>query len=395
MSKQSQPDMLVRANDSFALDLLQKAHSEVPDRNIVVAPLPISLTFAALWDGTSDMESAKELVSAFHWDKDFATPMGGKMLLERFAKPKPYPKPRIPPPKLDPVLLRFLQAGKPEELWLSAAFIYRGQGSLSQDFIDKVTYDFGIPFRVVGERTPQTEVLAKNWDSSLPMPEILGSNDFWITSFMHLRTSWAGNTFVNSKREKDGFHLHSGDVVQAAFLKSEFSVYPYARTEQFEAVVLSCWEAKIILILPSADSSVEKLEVTYAKNPSLIESLLVPREGDVRIPPFHFSFDVDFKNALEKLGVRRIFETNTLLNMAPRMGGGILRGVAQKTEITVDENGIRADSGTIAQGVLGGVIAPQQQPFHMAMNRPFLFIIRDNVTGALLFAGAVMDPTQQ
>jgi len=86
---QTQPAMLVKANDRFALDLLQKTHGEAPDRNIVVAPLPVSLTFAALWDGTADSESAKELRAAFHWDKDFATPIGGKMLLARFAKPNP------------------------------------------------------------------------------------------------------------------------------------------------------------------------------------------------------------------------------------------------------------------------------------------------------------------
>lgn len=93
------------------------------------------------------------------------------------------------------------------------------------------------------------------------------------------------------------------------------------------------------------------------------------------------------------MGVRRIFETNTLVNMAPQRDGGILRGVAQKTEITVDENGIRADSGTVGHGVFGGMMGALQ-PFHMTLNRPFLFFIRDSVTGALLFAGAVMDPTQ-
>ena len=65
---------------SFALDLLKKTHDDTLERNIVVAPLPVSLTFAALWDGTKDVESAKEFRAAFHWDKDFATPMGSKML---------------------------------------------------------------------------------------------------------------------------------------------------------------------------------------------------------------------------------------------------------------------------------------------------------------------------
>ncbi len=67
--------------------------------------------------------------------------------------------------------------------------------------------------------------------------------------------------------------------------------------------------------------------------------------------------------------------------MFPRTGGS-LTGVAQKTEITVDKNGIRTDSGTVLAGVLGGIVT-RNSPFEMTLDRPFLFIIRDNVTGVL------------
>ena len=53
--------MFVRANDRFAFDLLEKTHQEARERNIVVAPLPISLIFAALWDGTLDSQSSNEI----------------------------------------------------------------------------------------------------------------------------------------------------------------------------------------------------------------------------------------------------------------------------------------------------------------------------------------------
>ena len=98
-------------------------------------------------------------------------------------------------------------------------------------------------------------------------------------------------------------------------------------------------------------------------------------QGDVQMPTFHFSYDVDLRNSLEKMGVKRVFiDSTTLLAMAPNRSGGILRGVAQKTEITVDGNGIRADSGTIVHGVYGG-IGTVQSPFHMILDRPFLFLI--------------------
>jgi len=70
VSLKSQQDMFLRVNDSFALDLLKKTHEDTPERNIVVAPLPVSLIFAAIWDGTQDVESAKEFRAAFHWDRN-------------------------------------------------------------------------------------------------------------------------------------------------------------------------------------------------------------------------------------------------------------------------------------------------------------------------------------
>lgn len=261
--------------------------------------------------------------------------------------------------------------------------------------MDRVKFDYGFTFRAVEEHTPQSEALLKNWDSSLPMPAVAGPNDFWIATVTHLRTAWAGNTFIHSKREKHDFTLQSGKVVSADFLKSEVEIYPYARTADFEAVMLSCLQASIILILPAPGKDVGDLEAALANNPNMIEPVLERRQGDVQLPPFHFSYETDLRSSLEKVGVYQIFHSaNTLMSMAPNRSGGILRGVAQKAEITVDENGIRADAGTIASGVYGGILA-SRDPFHMDLNRPFLFIIRDNATNSLLFAGAVMNPNLQ
>lgn len=393
---QAQPGSFLNANDRFALELLKVADERTQDRNIVLAPLPVSLTFAALWDGTMDDESSKEIVSTFHWEDVTGAKVADRMLLARFEKPKPHRISQAPlPKKSDPYWLMFPHSGKPEELWISTAFLYRGQGSLSQEFIGRVKSDFGISFRAVGEYAPQTAVLARNWDPALPMPAITGRNDFWITSFTHLRTSWAENTFVESKREKHEFTLQSGDVVQADFLKSDLEIYPHVSTDQFEAVLLSGREASILLVLPGAGKDMGQLEAALAKDPNLVEPLLARREGDVQLPPFHFSYETDLKHCLEKMGVHRIFwDPHTLLSMAPKREGGILRGVAQKVEITVDENGIRADAGTIVRGVYGGILMPQG-PFHMALNRPFLFIIRDSATRALLFIGVAMNPNLQ
>jgi len=389
---QAQPAMFLKANDRFGFELLRATHEDSPSRNIVLSPLPISLAFAVLWDGGAAPDSAKEIGRTWHWlDKPYV-PSAAKMILRRFERPKPRPLPTKIPVGMTRAM--FL-SGNPEEVWLSAAFLYRTAGALSRDFVNRVTEDIGIPFGIVGEKTSQSAALASSWDRTAPMPRITGHRDFWITSSTHLRTSWAGNTFVASKREKRKFHLQSTADVSVDFLTTELEGYLYARTEEFEAVELPCNQATILLVLPPMHTGIEQMEATIASQPDMVESQLRRGVGDVTLPPFQFVFESELRSSIEKLGVHRVFtDLQSLAPMAPSTGG-VLRGVAQKTEITLDENGIRADSGTISSGILGGLMEGLPEPFHMILDRPFLFFVRDNITKALIFEGAVVNPALQ
>jgi serine protease inhibitor len=393
--QEAQPAMFLHANDRFGANLLKLVHEEAPDRNIAIAPLPISLAFAALLDGSRNSESSEEIVSTFLWGRNFSRDIAGRMLLARFEKPKSNPDRNSVLPKAggDVASGRY-RPGKPEEMWLSTAFLYRGKDSLSQNFMDRAKYYFGFDFHEVGEDSPQSTILARNWDLSLPMPAITGQNDFWITSFLHLRAFWFGNTFALTKREKHDFKIRSGSTVQADFLESETKTYPYVHTKEFEAIVLPCREASMLLVLPEQASDISQLMASIVRDPDMVESLLKGQQGDVQLPLFHFSYEGDFRVPLETMGIYRIFyDPQTLISMAPRRSGGILQGVAQISEIAIDEKGIRADAGTTVGGIFGGIEGLQTSPFHMVLNRPFLFLIRDTATNALLFSGVVMNPT--
>ena len=65
--------------------------------------------------------------------------------------------------------------------------------------------------------------------------------------------------------------------------------------------------------------------------------------------------------------------------------------IGQTIDFAADKHGIRADAETLIGAVPGGIIV-SPDAFHMLLNRPFLFFVRENTTGALLFAGALMDP---
>jgi serine protease inhibitor len=64
--------------------------------------------------------------------------------------------------------------------------------------------------------------------------------------------------------------------------------------------------------------------------------------------------------------------------------------VRHQTVVEVDE------SGTIAAAATTVTVTPLVAPsssFTMTLDRPFLYAIRDEVTGEILFFGAMLDPS--
>jgi serpin B len=64
--------------------------------------------------------------------------------------------------------------------------------------------------------------------------------------------------------------------------------------------------------------------------------------------------------------------------------------VLHKAFVSVDEAGTEAAAAT---AVIMRETAVPAEPVEMTMNRPFIFLIRDIDTGAILFVGRVLDPS--
>jgi serpin B len=95
-------------------------------------------------------------------------------------------------------------------------------------------------------------------------------------------------------------------------------------------------------------------------------------------------------NALTSLGMGMAFDSNMgeLPGLAPDV---YISDVEHKVVVQVDE------SGTVATGVTTVTISPTlvvADPVVMTLNRPFFYAIVDQQTGALLFIGTLVDPTQ-
>ena len=114
-----------------------------------------------------------------------------------------------------------------------------------------------------------------------------------------------------------------------------------------------------------------------------------PQTMRVGLPRFTFTQSMNVKKELNQPGVTAAF--GGFADFSGMDGGTDLyiSDVLQQALIEVNEE------GTVAAAVTLEVAKPKGMLHSFVANRPFLFLIRDNATGSILFLGRVMDPTMR
>lgn len=376
---------LIRSNESFGRKLLHQVHSIRPDGNVVVSPISFSLAFAAIQSGLGYGDPAKEIGNTFGWG-DYAPTIAARMLLVRFEKPQ------LTPCRQNVSLLR--ECRKPEGLWVTNTFLYRlddkRQNPISLEFEHNAKKYFGFRFVNTGKKRPSRANAQAVQKDSARLPRISQQNDALIASGTHLQTAWRGNTFSMSHPRPGTFQNTSGAPRQVQVLDSEMESYLHARTDTFEAVALPCDSAYVVFILPTPGVDLAEVERQLAEDPEKLDAALKREIGIVTMPTFHISYEADYRPVVEALGIKSVFRDIGSLVKIP---ASYLTEVDQKVNIDVTQDGIKANAETVAGVIYGGILAAPK-PFHMELSRPFIFLIRDQVTNALVFLGAVMDPTE-
>jgi serine protease inhibitor len=162
-------------------------------------------------------------------------------------------------------------------------------------------------------------------------------------------------------------------------------------------------ELSMVLIAPrSADglAGVEKL-VTGERWPALLKSV-VSRAVDTYVPRFKLDKSFEASAALQALGMVRPFAL-------PGPGGAQFDGmcasddpefklsigkVLHAAQVEVTEKGTEAAAATAVIGRAPPGPIPETVPFTPVFraDRPFLFLIRDKISGTILFIGRVTNP---
>ena len=117
---------------------------------------------------------------------------------------------------------------------------------------------------------------------------------------------------------------------------------------------------------------------------------LLSRKGSVVLPRFKLEYGAELKPPLQAMGMTLPFSRTadfSGMSASPLY----LSAVKHKSFVEVNEEGTEAAAATV--GIMSlAIVRPVTPPFEMVVDRPFLFLIADNLTRAILFVGVVFEP---
>jgi serpin B len=149
--------------------------------------------------------------------------------------------------------------------------------------------------------------------------------------------------------------------------------------------------SSMIILLPDGDLDEfeENLDLdTFQRIHGLMTNQLV----DLTMPKFEFTSSLSLKETLEEMGMPIPFDPASAdfsgFTGFPQL---FISAVVHKAFVKVDETGTEAAAATAV--VMSIECAMPDQPIELVLDRPFLFLVRDGLTGSILFMGRVADPT--
>jgi len=213
-----------------------------------------------------------------------------------------------------------------------------------------------------------------------------------LTNAIYFKGTWL-TQFDPDDTEEGLFWVAPGQSVQAQLMRMEASAHRCASLPSLQVLELPYKgeDLSMVILLPYQIDGLPALEseVTATKLDEWYDALY-DAEVEIILPRWTFTSAFGLVDALSALGMPSAFDP--FLADFSGMNGCrdlVVQDVIHKAFVAVNEEGTEAAAATAV--VVGETSAgPSFEATH-----PFLFYIRDNVTGSILFLGRVVDPTAE
>lgn len=369
---------LIEADNAFGLELFQKIREESDKENLMISPLSVSVALAMAYNG-ADGSTKSEMEKVLK--------LNGLTTEEINASYK--------------MLIGALQSLDEKVVFEIANAIFYADGfSVKPNFlsVNEDVYDaevsklnFGSPAAV---ETINDWVAEKTHDKIEKIIEQLHPLDRMVLlNAIYFYGTWT-NEFDEEGTHNLPFIKKDGTAIEIPMM-SKLEKLPYTSNNLFKAVKMpyGIGQYTMVVLLPAGGNNsqdiIDELSVSNWKN--WLESFEMTDRVQITMPRFKYAFETQLKEVLQLMGMQKAFDESSANFSGITDDDLFISEAIHKSYIDVNETGTEAAAVT---GLVFTTTSAGDQPptVPFFVDRPFVYAITENDTGAILFIGEVNHP---
>lgn len=378
---------LAQGSNAFGFDLYKRLQKE--PGNIVFSPASITTALAMTWGGAKG-ETADQMKKVLHLEgsADEVMATSGKLALSLESPNRP---------------ITFRIANQ-----LFGEKTYK----FEQPFLDKAKNAYGAPLELVdfqgGPEAARVRIngwveqkTEKRIKDLIPKDVIKSDMRLVLVNAIYFLGDWE-DPFEKDRTQPAAFFTTKSDKTDVPTM-NRVGGYKYAKKDGVQAVDLPYkgGDMSMVIVLPDAVDGLAAVEKSF--DDKKLQDLVKSMKGErvlASIPKFEIApqTSLSLGDHLVEMGMKTAFDRGkadfTLIANPPSPADRLFIGkVFHKGFVKVDEKGTEAAAATAVLMPKAG--SAPMQPIEFKADHPFLFFIRDNKSGLVLFMGRVADPSKK
>ena len=217
-----------------------------------------------------------------------------------------------------------------------------------------------------------------------------------LCNAIYFKGQWA-NKFELRATQPAPFFTGNGQQVQVQMMTQSINLRMHALTDfTIAALPYISNELSMVILLPKETNGLPALEQRLNDAASLsrwlaeVDSAPDPKT-DLFLPKFKLNCRLGLAGTLSALGMPTAFSSRADFSAMSAKPALQISDVVHQAFVDVNEEGTEAAAAT---GITMRLAAVQQRPPVFRVDHPFVFLIRENRTGSILFFGRVVDPSK-
>ncbi len=365
---------LVQASSEFSLNLFRTVIAdESSDKNVFLSPLSVSYALGMTYNGAkAETREAMEEVLGFDG-------MTRDAINENYHS----------------VMDLLVSLDSRVTMEIANSIWYRNGYTVIPEFVERNETYFDAVVRAMDFSRSDASDIINDWISDKTHGHIDEMIDddidpmtlMFLINAIYFKANWRYQFDPDSTLERD-FHLSDGTDLTCDFMlqSGEFQAYT---DDVCMAVSLTYGRRSYSAMLIRPDYGydvqdvIDRLDSAYWAR---LREHSVESEAIISIPKFRFSYGLSLKDALMQMGMGVAFGANANFEDMYSDISVFISDVKHKTFVQVDEEGTKAAGVTVVE--MGYESAPMEYCF----NDPFLFVVYEEISGAILFMGRISEP---